>query len=101
MPADSTKLKGFMEKYFGPMGGFLLEKELKAAGITDLADSDELSRMRLAEGIYRDCLVTIMSEPKAKFVFAELQSILGVTIPPIEGPIRHASIAMNEPFERF
>ena len=88
-----------MDKYFGPMGGFLLEKEKRLVGIKDLSDADESSRSRLAEGIFRDCLFTIMSESRARIVLAQIESILDVKIPPLEGSVRHMRVALAKPFE--
>ena len=97
MPIETEKLKALMDKYFGPMGSFLLEKEMKLVGIQDINAADESTRGRLAEGIYRDCLYTIMSETKARMVFAEVESILEVKIPPLEGSIRHTHAAVAKP----
>jgi hypothetical protein len=99
MPADSQRLQDLMEKYFGPMSAFLIEKEMRLVGIKDLLDSDESSRARLAEGIYRDCLFTIMSEAKARLVLSQIQSILEVNIPPLEGAVRHTHVPVAKPLE--
>jgi hypothetical protein len=99
MPADPQKLRDLMDKHFGPMGGFLLEKEMRLVGIHDLKDADESTLARLAEGIYRDCLFTIMSETKARMILSEIQSILDVKIPPLEGTVRHMHAPVARPLE--
>ena len=99
MPADPQKLKELMDRYFGPMGGFLLEKEMRVTGVQDLLSADESSRARLADGIYRDCLFTIMSETRGRIVLSQIESILDVRIPPIEGSVRHMHAPVAKPLE--
>ena len=88
-----------MEKHFGPMGVFLLEKEMRLVGIHDIKDADESTRGRLAEGIYRDCLYTIMSETRARMILSQIQSILEVKIPPLEGAVRRMHAPVAKPLE--
>jgi hypothetical protein len=87
MAVDTNRLREFMEKYFGSMGDFLLSKEMKQLGITDLNTADPEMRRRLAGSIVYDCLSTIMSSSRMRLVHTELESILDVNVMPIEGAI--------------
>lgn len=79
-----------MEKYFGPMGGFLLNKELKIVNVADLNGADEQVRKMLADRIVADCLLTIMSPSRARMAHTELESILEIQMVPVEGAVHRA-----------
>jgi hypothetical protein len=87
MAVDTNRLREFMERYFGSMGDFLLAKEMKQLGITDLNTADPELRRRLGGSIVYDCLSTIMSSSRMRLANNELESILDVNVAPIEGAI--------------
>ena len=90
MAVDTNRLREFMERYFGSMGDFLLAKEMKQLGITDLNTADPEMRRRLAGSIVYDCLSTIMSSSRMRLANNELESILDFTVIPLEGAITKA-----------
>jgi|WetSurMetagenome_2_1015567.scaffolds.fasta_scaffold18056_1 hypothetical protein len=95
MAVDTNRLREFMERYFGSMGDFLLAKEMKQLGITDLNTADPGTRRRLAGSIVYDCLSTIMSASRMRLANTELESILDVTTTPIEGAITKSTAIVN------
>jgi hypothetical protein len=95
MAVDTNRLREFMERFFGSMGDFLLAKEMKQLGITDLNTADPELRRRLAGSIVYDCLSTIMSASRMRLAHNELEGILDVTAVPIEGAITKGSAVVN------
>jgi hypothetical protein len=85
-----------MERYFGPMGDFLLSKEMKQLGITDLNTADPEKRTKLVGSIVSDCLSTILSASRMRLANNELKSILDVAIIPPEGTIVKDVPAVNK-----
>jgi len=86
-----------MERYFGAMGDFLLAKEMKQLGISDLNTADLEMRNRLADGIVYDCLSAIMSASRMRMAHNELESILDITVIPLEGAITKAAPPIVNP----
>jgi hypothetical protein len=95
MAVDTNRLREFMERFFGSMGDFLLAKEMKQLGITDLNTADPEMRRRLAGSIVYDCLSTIMSASRMRLAHTELESILDVNVTPVEGAITKGSAVVN------
>lgn len=92
MPVDTDKLQEFMERYFGSMGDFLLSKEMKLLGLQDVHVADEAARAQLADAIVKDCLLTIMSDARARMAQTELYSILDIDEKAMPGVTRRSAL---------
>lgn len=81
----TRRLEEYMEKHFGSMGYFILDKKLAALGIKDVDYADVLVKGRLVDELVRDCLSAVMNPVKARIAHSELEAMLQINDPSLNG----------------
>ena len=83
----TRQLEEFMEKHFGTMGYFLLDKKMAEVGIKDVDCADVLVKGRLVDELVRDCLSAVMNPVKARIAHSELEAMLQINDPALDNKL--------------